>query len=87
MTKTTMTDCGLTEISRETVSITDLGLRYEIDFVRWRNTPKNIANGANEYLDYKEVYKIRQDGSRGVRLKGINKRINEVIAAEKQARS
>lgn len=72
------------ETARQTVKITDNGMNYEIDFVTYNNDPKNIANGANAIINSVEAYKLRADGSRGLRLKGANKRLCEVARKARQ---
>jgi hypothetical protein len=70
-----------TIIATETVAIEDAGLRYEVDFLTVRNSPFNINNGAREINHHVEAYRLKANGERGLRLKGINKRLREVAQA------
>jgi hypothetical protein len=66
----------MTEISRETVKISDNGMDYEIDFVTKHNSARNISNGGDAILYGVEGFRLRRDGKRDLRLKGLNTRLH-----------
>ena len=74
----------ITLLSVETVTVEDSGFKYEVDFRTKRNSDYNISNGAKEITHDAVAFRLKADGSRGLQLKGLNKRIGEIAHAARK---
>lgn len=60
----------------------DNGMEYEVVRFKLRNRPENIANGGKPVIDQIEVFKIKKNGQRGMKLSGFATRKFGVINAK-----
>lgn len=77
----------MSNLSRETsekdlrvIAVEDGGCSYELEVFTLVNSEYNISNGGvAEMPNMYRVFRLKKDGSRGLRLTGWNKRFGEVI--------
>jgi hypothetical protein len=68
-------------ISTETTRVEDNGMLYEVLYHTVKNKPENVANGGQQFYESVEVFRLKRDGTRGLKLKSINKRLVELCRA------
>lgn len=67
-------------INEQTRRVTDNGMEYEIVTFDLVNSEKNVANGGKPIIrNLREIFKIKKDGTRGMKLSNLNKRQREVF--------
>lgn len=67
-------------INEQTRRVTDNGMEYEIVTFDLVNSDRNVANGGKPIIyGLREIFKIKADGTRGMKLNNLNKRQREVF--------
>ena len=67
----------INEVSKR---VFDNGMEYEVVTFDLVNSEKNVANGGKPIItNLREIFKIKKDGTRGMKLNNLNKRQREVF--------
>lgn len=67
----------INEVSKR---VFDNGMEYEVITFDLVNSEKNVANGGKPIIpNLREIFKIKKDGTRGMKLNNLNKRQHEVF--------
>jgi len=75
-------DHQYTILADNTFRLEDNGMLYEAYIARTTNSPYNLGNGAKATeLTFRQVWKIKKDGTRGMQLTPRNERLWAIARA------